>query len=282
MSFVAGLLRREFPAAGEGTPSAEAMAASSTTPEPAVLPRLASRFEGAGAPLWPGGGNAALLPDTEPDAEPATGATTGPDSRSGPARTPSTAPPPARPFGAAHALPGPGAVEPGRGSARPPATARPGSPAPAQPPAPVERGGHGLAPHQLPSAEPSPRPVPRRAAHAGQGTAAEAPGGLRGQVLPAAPAQPAGTVRGQAADLPNPGPEPRAQRLPTQPPPATGTLRPRLEPLLRREASRAPEQHIHVHIGRIEVKAATAPAQRPSAPERPGLMSLDEYLADRP
>ena len=65
-------------------------------------------------------------------------------------------------------------------------------------------------------------------------------------------------------------------------PPEPGLVRPRLEPLLRSEPARAPEQHIHVHIGRIEVKAVAAPPRRPAAPERTGLMSLDEYLQGRP
>lgn len=63
---------------------------------------------------------------------------------------------------------------------------------------------------------------------------------------------------------------------------AEGVVRPRLEPLARREQARAPEQHIHVSIGRIEVRAVPALAPHRPEPERAGLMSLDEYLKDRP
>jgi hypothetical protein len=59
-------------------------------------------------------------------------------------------------------------------------------------------------------------------------------------------------------------------------------LRPRLEPLSRPEPARPPEQHVHVSIGRIEVRTVAAPPAPHHAPEQPGLMSLDDYLKSRP
>jgi hypothetical protein len=42
-----------------------------------------------------------------------------------------------------------------------------------------------------------------------------------------------------------------------------------------------PEPTVHVTIGRVEVRAVTAPARPPRAAPAARTMSLDEYLAER-
>ncbi len=242
-----------------------------------MVPRLASRFEEPGAPLWPGSGNVAAA--TGEDAGPWTG-----DAPSGSTCTAAAASAPApdrpavprpgpRPAPPAAAAPQPGGVRtPRAGTVTPPAVRerphlavdaappraaaanRPGSPVPAVPQPGVRPGAAG--------------PDDRHNT-----------GGEPGHLMRAA-----GVVRGEATVW-RPAGVPAQRRTETPAPsqfPEAGTVRPRLEQLLRREPARAPEQHIHVHIGRIEVKAAAAPAQPPAAgPPASGLMSLDEYLKGR-
>lgn len=282
MSYLAGLLRRELPAAqGAGTLGAGTLKAGRTTPEGAVVPRLASRFEEPGAPLWPGSGN--LAAPMGEDAGPWAGGTpTG--TPAGSTRAAAAA--------SARALEGPAVPRPAPGSAPAAAAApRPGGvdaarPGAAAPPAvrerrplPVHAAPPGAAAANHPDgpapAVPQPGVRPDAAAPGGRHT----PVGDAGQL-----ARPAGVVRGEATGW-RPAGAPAQRRTETPAPPhdpEAGTVRPRMEPLARREASPAPEQHIHVHIGRIEVKAVAAPAQRPAAgPPASGLMSLDEYLEGR-
>lgn len=268
MSFVAGLLARELPTVSRG---AGASGSAGTTPVLAVLPRLASRYEEAGAPLWRGSGNATLESEAE------SGAETGP----GQAPRSPAAPRPAFPTGPVPAGPGPATRTVG-GLALRPAPAAPGSLG--YPPGPVTERRAAVAQHRGDAGPPPPAPVIRPVLRPAERPAQEAPGLRHGETQATTPRRQDGVVRGQAAATAVPAAATRARREPAPQPvvPATGMLRPRLEPLVRRETVRAPEQHIHVHIGRIEVKAVAAPATRPAAPERTRLMSLDEYLEGRP
>ncbi len=272
MSFLAGLLRREL--------AAPTSLSGSTTPDGAVVPRLASRFEDPGAPPWPGSRTAATDMDAGTEIR-NSGATADAPIAGMPAA--------ARPAGY-WAVPSAAAAA-ARTTVNPAGTPVPGSPGP-----PTWQPVRGVPPQMNPA--PS---VPQAAA--GQGTP---PGSLqvpehpfprasRTELLTAAGT---GVRRGtgeQGPQIHPSGVEPgeasaaRAARLAPQEEKGTsrrlaepGTVRPRLDPLTRHEPARAPEQHIHVHIGRIEVKAVAAPAQRPPAPEQTGLMSLDEYLGGRP
>lgn len=283
MSFLAGLLRREIP-----TPTASA---GSTTPDAAVVPRFASRFEDRGAPRWPG-----------TVGHPATGISAmdaGADIRTGAGHSEL----PGSPITA-----GPMATGPMAG---PSAAVRQPKPGNGQlvPATPAPYFSSPLAPAgSLPSFPQAGREnQPRTGTGPSARQAAGAPGSLRGaqqQVQPARltdlqpaaahqggpdpaetgqPARPSGVVRGEATAARSGRATPQHFPDVLLPPSAPSSVRPRLEPLPRRETARAPEQHIHVHIGRIEVKAVAAPVQRPAAvPECTGLMSLDEYLEGRP
>ncbi|ALE06459.1 hypothetical protein AL755_14980 [Arthrobacter sp. ERGS1:01] len=270
MSFVAGLLGRERPAISRGTGASAASAG--TTAGLAVLPRLASRYEEAGAPLWPG--NAAPLLESETE----TGSEAGPD----PSRTSVIAPAPAVQPGAVPSISRP-AARSEDGPALRPAPVAPGSRGYPQPAVPAKEREDATTQRLGVAAPPAPAPAVRPVLRPKERPAPEPAEPRRSERVAAAPGRPDGVVRGEAVTPPAPTQAAHARREPaTLEARATGTLRPRLEPLMRREAVRAPEQHVHVHIGRIEVKAATVPAPRAAAPERPALMSLDEYLADRP
>lgn len=279
MSYLAGLLRRELPAAAPdaGPLGGGSLNAGSTTPEGAVVPRLASRFEEPGAPLWPGSGNVAApmgedagpwargTPAGSTRAAAAAGAPA-PEGPAMPRPAPGSAP-------AAAAAPRPGGVDAAQaGAVTPPAVRerRPLAVHAAPPGAAAANRPDGPVP-----AVPQPDVRPDAAAPGRRHT----PVGDAGQLV-----RPAGVVRAEATGWRPAGvPAQRHTETPAPPhDPEAGTVRPRMEPLARREASRAPEQHIHVHIGRIEVKAVAAPAQRPAAgPPASGLMSLDEYLKGR-
>ena len=270
MSFLAGLLRRELPATATLGSSAPA---GGTTADAAVVPRLASRFEDPGAPQWPG--NASMAALDEPAAE--AGGTGG--APAGVAEPPAAAVPPAPREGTAAPSTAP------RRAGDTPGPAMPGPPV-RQPAAPGRPSSAGEQRPGPPAAEPGRLPTSGRPAVPAlgmeSGPAASPAVARRGPNRSNQALQRSGTVP-RVADTETAGrPGVRDRRATPGQPPELSLVRPRLEPLLRREPAHAPEQHIHVHIGRIEVKAVAAPLRRPAPTERTGLMSLDEYLQGRP
>lgn len=273
MSFLAGLLRRELPATA--TPGSSAPAGG-TAADAAVVPRLASRFEDPGAPQWPG--NATMAALDEPAVE--AGGTGG--APAGVAEPPAAAVPPAPREGTA----APSTAPRRAGDAGDiPARAMPGPPV-RQPAAPGRPSSAGEQHPGPPPAEPGRLRTPGRPAVPAlgiePGPAASPAGARRGPDGENQALRRSGTVSRVADTVPAGRPGQRDRRATPGEPPGPGLVRPRLEPLLRSEPAQAPEQHIHVHIGRIEVKAVAAPPRRPAATERTGLMSLDEYLQGRP
>lgn len=283
MSFLAGLLRRELPYA----PSTERPAAG-TSSALAVVPRLASRFENPGTAWWPGskeqsrsgegrdGTDLEWLEERDAkwslrrDTETGNALTPGNPSRPTVGRDGAAAPQQApvsvagRPGIAREAsAPHPGLADgdPRRGEVA--STVRPA--AAAALPIPVSLPAVFSAAGRLDAATASKVPL------FAQATADDGVG---------RPRREAGVVLG----LEQPGdnsPAAHSHGAAWQGNPH-GQVRPRLEALGRREAAKAPEQHIHVSIGRIEVRAVAAAAPKPPAPGRAGLMSLDQYLRDRP
>ncbi|ALO67455.1 hypothetical protein AS189_14350 [Arthrobacter alpinus] len=279
MSFLAGLLRRELPPA----PSA-AGAVASTTSALAVVPRLASRFENPGTPWWPGSGDGRdgnhLERLEERDAKEGlrSGTQTGDARRPGNPSRPATgqegtARPEEAPVSLAH-----------RPWSAPGASALHSSVTERSP-----RMGMETSPGRPAAADALPMPVSLSTVFSGAGpmdpatastvplfaqTTTEDGAGRMGRM--------AGVVQGMEGMRDNGradhshGVGPAVWQGSTE-----GAVRPRLEPLARREPAKAPEQHIHVSIGRIEVRAVSAPAPQPPARERAGLMGLDEYLRDR-
>lgn len=285
MSFLTGLLRRELPPA----PSA-AGAVAGTTSALAVVPRLASRFESPGTPWWPGSGEQdssgggrestdlerleerdakeSLRSGTQASEAPITGNPALPSERQdGTDRL--EEPPQSRAArswkvdeaSAPHSSVVEGNPHRGEGSnsVRPAVVAALSMP--------VSLPAVFSDAESLDAATASAVPMLAQAtAEDGAGRLGRVSGvvhGLEGtgESSPAAHSHGDGRAVWQGS--------------------TEGQLRPRLEPLARREAARAPEQHIHVSIGRIEVRAVAAPAPQTPARERAGLMGLDEYLRDR-
>lgn len=95
------------------------------------------------------------------------------------------------------------------------------------------------------------------------------------------PGRPAGVVPRQA-EVPAPeAPAPRRPAPVTDARPAA-PVAPRLDPLPRPAPGQQGAPSVHVSIGRIEVRAATAPAPVRQAAGRAAPMSLEEYLGGRP
>ncbi|WP_269936625.1 hypothetical protein [Arthrobacter sp. HY1533] len=285
MSFLAGLLRRELPPA----PSATG-ALAGTTPAAAVVPRLASRFEAPGLPWWPGSGeqDAAFEGRGGTVAHPGNDFPGAAPHRHGDSTPDATAP----------RDPGRANMEAGgprlTGGAAAPVGVRP----PGEKPGAAGRAtssGRGIKATTGEAGRRETRPVVPPAPVAGAALpAARRLAQLTGENRPQAPLFPtageAGHL-GRAAGVVNglewtgdhgPATHHHADGRPAWPDAVEGQVQPRLEPLARREPARAPEQHIHVSIGRIEVRAVAAAAPQPPTAGRAGLMSLDEYLRDRP
>jgi len=73
---------------------------------------------------------------------------------------------------------------------------------------------------------------------------------------------------------------------PARPQPPPSFVQTRVAPRVRAEPPRRasetpPEPTIHVTVGRVEVRARSAPPPAPKERERSPVMSLDEYLRTR-
>lgn len=291
MSYVSGLLHRELGLADSASPTTYASVPSQvsvpsqgTAAGHAVVPRLASRFEEPGAPRWPGlGGEAAE----------GSGVFSGVGQRAVgvdlSTRAPRTLPEKTddQNLVLPRAAPGRNGAEPdslagqprvsGPGESGPPTVPTPHSSVPG----PDSRWHQGAAQGlELPA---PPAPGVRPQLPDGPATAGAAAAEARAAAGPAAgrtahPAVRTGVVPSpvQAAAW--------GRTLPRQDTaPDGGAVRPRLEPLPRPEPARAEPAHIHVSIGRIEVRAVTAaPARVPAPAAETGLTSLDDYLRGRP
>lgn len=118
------------------------------------------------------------------------------------------------------------------------------------------------------------------------------PGGRPHPVAPSVPPEPVGEDRALGSprsedEGPPPLDEPLSPRLGTlSVPPRLGTLtappgRSVLPSRLVGDPSPPPEPTVHVTIGRVEIRAVTAPAPPARRPQAARTMSLDEYLTER-
>jgi hypothetical protein len=133
-------------------------------------------------------------------------------------------------------------------------------------------------------AVPRPEPAGHRSRAAGRLAAAVSRGG--DQRVPLPETEPETTERPRRGALPPPAarvgeplPPPRPGLL-TVPPPGAFAAPPVL-PGPVGDPAPPPEPTVHVTIGRVEVRAVTAPARPPRAAPAARTMSLDEYLAER-
>ncbi|MFQ4147447.1 hypothetical protein AAGW05_01935 [Arthrobacter sp. LAPM80] len=277
MSFVSVLLAREL---GTAAPRSAA-AMTGTTPERAVVPRLASRFEEPGAPRWPGMAGDSAADPGETRESPARGT-----NREAPGKAALNTPAPPD----ASVVPAPrNAPHSGQdvshvqrpGPLLPDQTERPSSPATRQ--AVPGRRWQGAQEQEL--VKPAPftsDDSPNLAAEPSTGRGAAREGRDAAQFGPQETGQ--GQPAGRSGVVPS-ATQAAVWKRPWQagPDPEGVAVRPRLDPLQRPEPAREEPAHIHVSIGRIEIRAVAAPPARQASPAEPsGLMGLDEYLRGRP
>lgn len=288
MSFVAGLLARELgPSAPFGHYHSAAGPGPGTTPDAEVVPRLTSRFEEPGAPRWPGtaGDSVAGVRDRG-ETRSRDAASDGPDATAPDAATGNLGPV----LAAVRPLVGNPAVGDGGPDARTPGRPDGGvAEGPGEPS--LHRGtalpGFGRPANMLPPFERRARQEPDMAAAGSvppmdpaMGRGGTRPGSAFAG--PHAAATGMGRLAGDADVVPYAPRTPKPPRK-TEPVGANGqedpAVWPRLDPLPRPETVRKEPSHIHVSIGRIEVRAVASPPPRPAGSQEPtGLMGLDEYL----